>query len=54
MIIKKFFDLITNRDSIVYPSALKLHFDGDAPLKTLIGGTFSCLIDAYVIYISVT
>ena len=54
MIINKIVSLISDRDIIVDPSVLKLHFDGDLKIKTLIGGMLSLFIEAYVIYTAVT
>ena len=54
MIINKIVTSISNRDEIVDPSALKLHFDGDVKIKTLIGGLISIFIEAFVIYTAVS
>ena len=53
MIISKLISIISNRDIIVDPSALKLHFDGDVKIKTMIGGLLSIAIEGYVIYTAV-
>ena len=54
MILNKIIQLICSRDSIVDPSVLKLHFNGDVKIKTLIGGLLSIFIDVYVSYTAIT
>ena len=54
MILNKLEQIICNRDSIVDPSALKLHFDGDCKIKSLIGGLLSCVIEIYITYTAVS
>ena len=47
-------DWIASKDEIVEPSALKLHFNQDYRLKTLIGGCTSLLIQSFVAYIVIS
>lgn len=44
---------LTSKDGIVLPSVLKLHFDNDMRIKTLVGGLTTIVINCYIIYIAV-
>jgi len=46
-------DYIRSKDSIVKPSALKLHFNKEMKIKTLFGGILSITITYVIIHITI-